>query len=314
MDYYSAVRTFVRVAEAGSFTRASAQLELPRNSVTKLIQALETHLQVKLLNRTTRRVSLTNDGTAYYERMSRVIDEWQEAESDLAMSQRRPQGRVRVDMASLIALQLVIPALPTFYERYPEIQLDIGVSDVPSDLVIAHVDCVVRAGNVGDPSFVARRIADLPIVLCATKGYLAHHGTPKHPDDIERGHSLVRYFFAGSGRALPIVLRSKEGDATVQGRYKISVNDANAQLAAGLAGLGILSTLRLVAQPHIDEGRLVPLLEEWSIDPVPLSIVYAPNRHLSARVRILVEWIKEICDAHPHARALKAKAGRRRSA
>ena len=128
MDYYSAVRTFVRVAETGSFTKTSDQLELPRNAVTKLIQALEAHLQVKLFNRTTRRVSLTTDGAAYFERMSRVMQEWQEAESDLAMSQHRPRGRVRVDMASLIAAQLVIPALPAFYERYPDIQLDIGVS------------------------------------------------------------------------------------------------------------------------------------------------------------------------------------------
>ena len=314
MDYYSAVRTFVRVAEVGSFTKASDQLELPRNSVTKLIQALETHLQVKLLNRTTRRVSLTNDGAAYFERISRVIEEWQEAESDIAMSQRRPRGRIRVDMASLIATQLVIPALPMFYKRYPEIQLDIGVSDRQSELVSAHFDFVVRAGKLDNPSFVARHVADLPQVLCASKDYLAHHGTPKHPDDIEQGHTLVRYFVAGSGRTLPIVLRAKEGDVTLQGRYKVSVNDANAQLAAGLAGLGILRTIRLVAQPHIDEGRLVPLLEEWSMDPVPLSIVYAPNRHLSARVRIVVDWIKEICAAHPQARPQKAKAGRRRSA
>lgn len=314
MDYYSAVRTFVRVAEAGSFTKASDQLELPRNTVTKLIQSLEAHLQVKLLNRTTRRVSLTTDGTAYYERMSRVMEQWQEAEADLAISQRRPRGRIRVDMASLIAAQLVIPALPTFYERYPEIQLDIGVSDMQTDLIGAHVDCVVRAGKLGDPSFVARHLADLPFVLCATKGYLARHGTPKHPSDIDQGHTLVRYFFANSGRTLPVVVRSKKGDVTIQGHYKISVNDANAQLAAGLAGLGILRIIRLVAQPHIDDGRLVPLLEDWSIDPVPLSIVYAPNRHLSARVRVFVEWMKEICEAHPQARSVKSKVPRHRSA
>jgi len=155
MDYYTAVRAFIRVVEGGSFTKASTGLDLPRNTVTKLVQALEAHLQVKLLNRTTRRVSLTNDGAAYYERMSRIMDEWQEAESDLAMSQSRPRGRIRVDVAALLATHLVIPALPTFYERYPDIQLDLGVSDKPSDLVSDRIDCVLRAGKVTDPSLIA---------------------------------------------------------------------------------------------------------------------------------------------------------------
>jgi DNA-binding transcriptional LysR family regulator len=308
MDYYSAVRTFVCVAETGSFTKASDRLEMPRNSVTRLVQALETHLQVRLLNRTTRRVSLTNDGAAYYERMARVIEEWQEAESDLVMAQRRPRGRVRVDMASVIAVQLVIPALPEFYARYPDIQLDIGVSDLPIDLFGRQVDCAVRGGPVGDPSLVARHIVDLPFVLCATKDYLVRHGTPANPSDIERGHTLVSYFLAGSGRTLPIVLRSKQGDVTVQARHQVAVNDANAQLAAGLAGLGILCVIRMAAQPHINQGRLVPILEDWPMDPVPLSIVYAPNRHLSARVRVFVDWFKEICDAHPQAQRAKTRA------
>jgi DNA-binding transcriptional LysR family regulator len=313
MDYYSAVRTFVRVAETGSFTKASDRLEMPRNSVTRLVQALEAHLQVRLLNRTTRRVSLTNDGAAYYERMSRVIEEWQEAESDLVMAQRRPRGRVRVDMGSVIAVQLIIPALPRFYARYPDIQLDIGVSDVPIELFSHQVDCVVRGGHIDDPSLVARHIVDLPFVLCATKDYLLRHGTPAHPSDIERAHTLVNYFLAGSGRTSPIVLHSKQGDVTLQGRYQVAVNDANAQLAAGLAGLGILPVIRIAAQPHMNEGRLVPILEDWAMDPVPLSIVYAPNRHLSARVRVVVDWIKEICDAHPQARRARTRAPRQSS-
>ncbi len=302
MDYYTAVRAFIRVVEAGSFTKASAGLELPRNTVTKLVQALEGHLQVKLLNRTTRRVSLTNDGTAYYERMSRIMDEWQEAESDLAMSQGRPRGKIRVDMATLLATQLVIPSLPKFYEKYPDIQLDLGVSDRPSDLVGDRIDCVLRAGKITDPSLIARHIGDLRFVLCATNTYLAQHGTPSHPAEIERGHELVQYFFAGSGRRLDTVLKRGGEQWTVQGRYLVSCNDANAQLASGLAGLGILDTLSVVAQPYIDDGRLVRILDEWSSESVPVSVVYAPNRHLSARVRVFVDWMKQVFDAHPQTR------------
>ena len=302
MDYYTAVRAFIRVVETCSFTKASAGLELPRNTVTKLVQALEVHLQVKLLNRTTRRVSLTNDGSAYYERMSRVMDEWQEAESDLAMSQGRPRGKIRVDMATLLATQLVIPALPKFYEKYPDIQLDLGVSDRPSDLVGERIDCVLRAGRVTDPSLIARHIGDLRFVLCATQGYLAKHGVPSHPAELERGHELVQYFFAGSGKKFGNVLKRGAEEYTVQGRYLVSCNDANAQLASGLAGLGILDTLSVVAQPYIDDGRLVKLLAEWSLDSVPVSVVYAPNRHLSARVRVFADWLMQIFDAHPQTR------------
>lgn len=299
MDYYAAVRAFIRVVEAGSFTRAAAGLELPRNTVTKLIQALEAHFQVKLLNRTTRRVSLTNDGAAYFERMSRIMDEWQEAESALVMSQRRPRGRLRVDMASLIAIQLVIPALPTFYERYPDVQLDLGVSDRPSDLVGDRVDCVLRAGKITDPSLIARHIGDLRYVFCATPSYLERLGTPSHPAELESGHQLVRYFFAGSGNKLDILLRRDTEQCMVKGPYLVSCNDANAQLAAGLAGLGILGTLSIVAQPYIDDGRLVQILPDWAADAVPVSIVYSLNRHLSTRVRVFVEWLKQVFEAHP---------------
>jgi len=223
--------------------------------------------------------------------MSRVMDEWQEAESDLAMSQGRPRGKIRVDMATLLATQFVIPALPKFYEKFPDIQLDLGVSDKPSDLVGDRIDCVLRAGNVSDPSLIARHIGDLRFVLCATHGYLAQHGTPSHPAEIERGHELVQYFFAGSGKKFDTVLKRGAEKCTVQGRYLVSCNDANAQLASGLAGLGILDTLSIVAQPYIDEGRLMRILDEWSAESVPVSVVYAPNRPQRARpgVRGLAE-------------------------
>jgi LysR family transcriptional regulator for bpeEF and oprC len=297
MDQLNAVRAFMRVVETGSFTKAADSLELPRNTVTKMVQALEARLQVKLLNRTTRRVATTNEGAAYHERMSRILEEWQEVEADLAGTRARPRGRLRVDMGSMLATQLVIPALPAFHGRYPELQLDIGANDRPVDLIGDRVDCAVRAGRITDPSLVARHIGDLPFVMCATKPYLTRHGKPVHPTDLETGHTLVRYFYAGSGRKAPIVLSAGTEQVTVQGRYLVSVNDGNAALAAGLAGLGVLHTLRLVAQPHIDAGRLAPLLKNWSAGSVPISAVYAPNRHLSMRVRVFVDWMVEIFDA-----------------
>jgi DNA-binding transcriptional LysR family regulator len=300
MDYFASVRAFTRVVESGSFVKAAASLDLPRNTLTKQVQALEAHLRTKLLNRTTRRVSMTNDGAAYYERMSRLIEEWEEVESELAHAQASPRGRLRVDMASATATQLVIPALPEFHARYPDVQLDIGISDRPADLVSERVDCVVRAGKVTDPSLIARHVGDLPFVACATPSYLKEHGEPRHPEDLDDGHMLVRYFFSGSGRQLPIELERGDERVTVKGRHFIAVNDGNALLAAALAGLGIVHMPAFIAQSHIDAERLVPVLADWTSDNVPISIVYSPNRHLSTRVRVFVDWMIELFRARTY--------------
>ncbi|MBK5395935.1 LysR family transcriptional regulator [Pseudomonas sp. TH39(2020)] len=297
MDYFMAVRVFLQVVEAGSFVKAAQTLDLPRNTVTKHLQSLEAHLRVKLLNRTTRRISLTNDGTAYYERMVRVLDQWQEAESDLMSAQARPHGRLRVDMGSTMATMLVLPALAEFQARYPELQLDIGVSDRPVDLLGDRVDCVIRGGPVTDPSLIARQLGSLAFVTCATPAYLAANGTPVHPSDLESDHQLVRYFFAGSNRRRPVEFVKGEERITVDGRYLVAVNDSNAYLAAGLAGLGVMQTLAFIVKPHLESGALVPLLEEWSPEPNPIYIVYSPNRHLSARVRVFVEWLVALFEA-----------------
>jgi DNA-binding transcriptional LysR family regulator len=294
VDYFNAVKAFLQVVEAGSFVKAAQTLNLPRNTVTKHIQSLESHLRIKLLNRTTRRISLTNDGTAYYERMVRVVDQWLEAESDLASAQARPHGRLRVDMGSTMATMLVLPALPEFQRRYPELQLDIGVSDRPVDLLGDRVDCVIRGGALSDPSLIARRLGSLKFVTCATPGYLATHGVPAHPKDLETNHQMVRYFFAGTNRRLPVEFAKGDERISVDANYFVSVNDSNALLAAALAGLGVLQTLLFMAEPHFKSGALVQLLKDWSLEPNPVYIVYSPNRHLSARVRVFVEWLVEL--------------------
>lgn len=297
VDYFTAVKAFIQVVEAGSFVKAAQTMNFPRNTVTKHIQSLESHLRVKLLNRTTRRISLTNDGTAYYERMVRVVDQWLEAESDLLSAQTRPHGRLRVDMGSTMATMLVLPALPEFRRRYPELQLDIGVSDRPVDLLGDRVDCVIRGGTLTDPSLIARRLGSLKSVTCATPEYLALNGTPRHPTDLETKHQMVRYFFAGTNRRLPVEFVKADERICVDANYYVSVNDSNALLAAALAGMGVLQTLMFMAEPHFKSGALVQLLEDWSLEPNPIYIVYSPNRHLSARVRVFVEWLAELFEA-----------------
>jgi DNA-binding transcriptional LysR family regulator len=297
VDYFTAVRAFIQVVEAGSFVKAAQAMNLPRNTVTKHIQSLESHLRVRLLNRTTRRISLTNDGSAYYKRMQQVVDQWLEAESDLSTAQARPHGRLRVDMGSTMATLLVLPALSDFQKRYPDLQLDIGVSDRPVDLLSDRVDCVIRGGTLSDPSLIARRLGSLKFVTCATPEYLAANGTPLHPTDLEKNHQMVRYFFAGTNRRLPVEFVRASERITVDANYFVSVNDSNALLAAALAGLGVLQTLMFMAEPHFKSGALVQVLEDWSLEPNPIYIVYSPNRHLSTRVRVFVEWLVELFES-----------------
>lgn len=300
MDYFLAVQAFKRVVDTGSFVKAAAQLELHPNAVTKLVQALESHLRVKLLNRTTRRVTLTNEGGAYHERMSRILDQWLEAESEMTVSHAAPRGRIRVDMGTTIATLLVIPALPAFHARYPHVQIDIGASDRTADLASEGIDCVIRGGVLPDSALIARRLGSLPFVTCAAPAYLDAHGTPTHPAQLEDGHALVRYFFSASGKQNTLAFVKGKEHVTVAGNYVVAVNDSNAYLAAGVAGLGVIHTLRFMAQPQIDAGTLVPLLEDWSTEANPLSVVYMPNRHLSVRVRAFVDWLVALFHEHPH--------------
>jgi DNA-binding transcriptional LysR family regulator len=295
MDRFFAMQAFVRVVEAGSFTKAADTMAVPKPTVTRLIQTLEAHLQTKLLNRTTRRVTVTADGAAYYDNALRLISEMEELESSMSRAKVNPRGRLRVDVGGPVAQLLLIPALPQFYERYPDIQIDLGVSDRPVDLIGENVDCVLRAGELTDQSLVARRIGEFHVIACATPDYLKRHGVPQHPLDIEeKDHTVVTYFSHNTGRVRTYAFTKGHERIEVQGRHRLSVNDANSVLSAGLAGLGIFRTATFMAQPHIRAGLLQPVLLDWCADSIPIHVVYPPNRHLSAKVRVFVDWVADL--------------------
>jgi len=294
MDQLAAMRAFVRVVETGTFTRAADLLDMPKPTVTKLIQQLEAHLRAKLLNRTTRRVTVTMDGAAYYERALRLLDELSELDSSLTLAQARPSGRLRVDCSSSLAISVIIPALHEFHARYPDIQLDLGLGDRPADLIGENLDCAVRAGEIVDQSLIARRIGEMQLITCATPDYLARFGTPVHPRDIENGHQIVAYRPALGGRVMSMVYQNRTETIEVSGRYTIALNDGMGYLAAGLASHGIMQLPTFMARVPIADGRLVPLLLDWCAAPKPLHIVYPPNRHLSNKVRVFVDWLAEL--------------------
>ncbi|WP_029356693.1 LysR family transcriptional regulator [Bosea sp. 117] len=295
MDQFAAMRAFVRVVEAGNFTRAADLLEMPKPTVTKLIQQLEAHLRTKLLNRTTRRVGVTPDGAAYYERAVALLSDLEELDGSMTRSQARPAGRLRVDVGTALALYVFIPALPDFHARYPDIQLDLGVSDRPADLVAENIDCAIRGGDVLDPSLIARRVGEIDLVLCATPDYIQRHGMPQHPRDLENGHRTIAYFSPRTGRRTGFDVVRGEESYEFDLPYALAVNDSTAYLAACLTGLGIGQSIYSLIEPHLEAGRLVRVLPEWRSAPIVLHVVYSPNRHLSSRLRVFVDWVAELC-------------------
>lgn len=299
MDRFDAMQAFARVVEAGSFTKAAETLHMSKTSVTQLVQQLEARLRVKLLNRTTRKVNLTADGAVYYERVLRLLDDLDDAETSLSSASAVPRGRLRVDVPSPLARIILLPALPTFHARYPDIQIDMGVSDRIVDLIGEKVDCVVRGGELTDQSLMARHVGDLQLGVYAAPSYLQRLGTPAHPRELEDSHHrIVGFLWARSGKALPYAMHSNGESIHIQGRYVLAVDDGNAYLAAGLAGMGALWLPDYMSAPHVAQGELVPLFEEWRLEPMPIFVAFPPNRHISIKLRVFIEWVAELMAQH----------------
>jgi LysR family transcriptional regulator for bpeEF and oprC len=295
------MEVFVQVVDAGGFTRASETLQLPKATVSTLVAGLESALSVKLLHRTTRHVSVTADGAAYYERCLRILADVKDAEESLSRTRLSPSGRLRVDAPTGLANEILVPALPSFFEQYPDIQLELGCSDRPVDLIEEGVDCAVRGGQLADSTLIARRVGVLNFVTCAAPSYLERFGTPAHPRDLER-HRCVNYFSSKTGKIYNWDY-SRDGERIEMALPGVvALNDSNAYLQAGLAGLGIIMMTDVQLGSHGADGRLVRVLEDWVTDPLPIHVVYPQNRHLSAKVRVFVEWVADLMASHPQMR------------
>src|SRR5215470_12926162 len=280
MDRFQAMEVFIRVVETGGFTKAADAMRMPKATVTTLIQNLEAHLGVKLLNRTTRRLNVTPDGAAYYERSVRILAEVAETESALSRTRTAVRGRLRVDVPATLGRRFLVPALPAFFERYPELELELGCSDRPVDLIEEGVDCVVRGGEQEDSSLVARRIATFELLTCATPEYFKRNGVPQHPHDLER-HQCVRYFSAKTGKIYKWVFSRGRERIELDVSGALALNDSEAYMEAGLTGIGVMRATPPAANEWLAQGRLTRVLEDWQSDPLPLYVMYPQNRHLS---------------------------------
>lgn len=297
MDQILAIRTFVRVAEAGSFAKAADTLNLPRSSVSKLVQDLEAHLGTKLVERTTRSVTMTIEGIAYHERALRLLADLDDMDGTIAGSRSAPKGKLRVDIGSVLANQILIPALSDFQHHYPDVDLMLGVSDRPADLVSEGIDCVIRGGALSDSSMKARKLCELDYVLCASPAYLGGLHLPERPDDMAK-HRIVSYFSASSGKRFPLRFqRGEERSEYLSTSSGISVNESTAHLNALLAGLGIGQSFGFLARPHIEKGRLIELLPDWKPDNHTLHLVYPADRFPNPRLRAFTQWAEKIFEA-----------------
>ncbi|NVZ97425.1 LysR family transcriptional regulator [Pseudomonas sp. D6002] len=291
MDQVKAMKVFVRIYERSSFTLAADDLNLPRATLTHTLNQFEAWLGTRLLERSTRRVRPTLDGEAYYLRCVQLLAELEEAE--LAFRSVAPKGRLRVDLHGTLAKYFVIPALPQFMARYPEIELSISEADRFVDLIAEGVDCVLRAGTLGDSALIGRRVATLGQVTCASPAYLRKYGEPKRLADLGE-HRAVNYVSRTTAKLFPFefMVDGQVQEVTIEGA--LSVFGAEIYAASAVAGLGIIQCPHYRIAELIDQGVMQEILIDTPPPPMPVSVLYPQNRHMSPRVRVFVDWLAEI--------------------
>jgi DNA-binding transcriptional LysR family regulator len=289
MDRLDAMRVFSRVMERRSFTLASDDLGLPRSTVTDAVKQLETRLGVRLLQRTTRHVSPTLDGEAYYQRCLRILSDIEDAEG--AFAGARPKGLLRVDVHGTLARHFILPNLPAFLETYPEIEFYMSEGDRLVDLVREGVDCVLRVGIPQDSDMVARRVALLEEVTLASPSYIAALGLPEHPQALADGHRMVGFRSGATGALLPLEFTIDGNVHTVTLPATVSVNAAESYVSAAKLGLGLIQVPRYHAEHALKTGELVQVLGDFPPTPTPVSLLYPRSRQLSPRVRVFIDWV-----------------------
>ncbi|QQO21458.1 LysR family transcriptional regulator [Bradyrhizobium diazoefficiens] len=291
MDRLDAMRLFVRLVERQSFTAAAADLGIPRSTASEVLRGLETHLGARLLERTTRHVTPTLDGEDYYRRCVAILAEIEEAEA--AMRDARPRGLLRIDAHPLLTRTFVLPHLPGFLARYPELDLQIGQGDRLVDLVREGIDCVIRSGEPEDSGMILRRLGTIAEITVASPAYIASHGMPATPDALD-GHKMVGFVSSRTGEVLP--LEFSVGGAlrhvVLPSRLRVNNSDTMADLAR--LGFGLAQAPRYRFADDLASGRLVEVLADYPPSPTPLSVLYPQNRQLALRLRVFLDWISGI--------------------
>jgi DNA-binding transcriptional LysR family regulator len=289
MDRILSIGAFAAVVEAGSFVRAAERLGISTSTLSRQIAELEQHLGVRLLHRTTRKLSLTESGQAFYERAVQVLADLEEAEALASSSAAAPRGRLRLTCSHAVGIQRLAPAIASFAGQYPEVGFDVSVSDRIVDLVEEGFDLAIRVGQVGSEQLVARRLGRMRLLVCASPGYLQAHGMPQVPADLA-GHRVMTYAYATTPRVWRLTdRRGNSEEVRVAG--PLHSNSGDLSIAAAIAGLGVVFEPDFMLQPALDAGQLQRILPDWESSPGEIWAVYPSRRHLSAKVRLFVEHL-----------------------
>jgi DNA-binding transcriptional LysR family regulator len=291
MDRFDAMRVFSRVVERRSFTAAAEDTGLPRSTVTDAVKQLEARLGVRLLQRTTRHVSPTLDGQAYYQRCLTILSDIEDAEG--AFAGAKPKGMLRVDVHGTLARHFVLPSLPSFLETYPDIEFYMSEGDRLVDLVREGIDCVLRVGTPQDSDMVARRVAMLEEVTLASPSYVEKYGMPEHPEKLD-GHRMVGFRSTATGGVLPLEFIVDGAVRNIALPAIVTVNAAESFVSAARLGLGLIQVPRYHAEKDLASGALVHVLSDFPLTRTPVSLLYPRNRQLSPRVRVFIDWLMKV--------------------
>lgn len=293
MDRIDLFRIFTRVVECANYTRAADTLGLPRSSVSAAVIELEKRVGTRLLHRTTRKVSPTQDGTVFYERCVRVIVDVEETERLFDQADTDPVGKLKIDVPGRIGRLIIAPALPDFLARHPRIDVELGVTDRVVDLVEESTDCVLRVGALSDSGLIARAIGNLPLINVASPAYLEAHGTPQAPVDLA-GHLAVNYASPSTGRVEDWEWVEHGETRRLAMRGRVTVNHAESYIACCLAGLGLIQIPAYDVKAHLAAGELVEVLPGHRAAPMPVNLLYPHRRHVSRRLRAFADWLEPL--------------------
>lgn len=290
MDHLQSLKVFKKVVEKSAFNKAAEALGMPTSTVSKAVMDLEKHLNVKLLHRTTRKITITQEGLEYYDRTSKVLDELQAIDAEISGKKCTPKGHLRIDSQVAFANYMLIPALSKFQQTYPDITLGLGINDKTADIIGEGIDCVIRVGGEQIPGMVERKIMDLEFITCASPKLLEKLGVPSTPQDVLDNYPIIAYFRTSSTNTMPLTFEKKSNIVNIE-KSTYSSNNGAGILNLTLNGLGITQHAKAFVEPYIKSGELVRVLPEWKCPTMPLNIVYPPNRHQSARLQAFIDWL-----------------------
>jgi DNA-binding transcriptional LysR family regulator len=289
LDHFGDVLAFVRVADSGSFTRAAERLGVTRSAVGKSITRLEENLATRLIQRTTRSASLTDEGKLFYEHALRILCEVDDAEATLAERNQTPKGRLRIDLPTAFGRLHVLPVLQRFLQDWPELEADVSFSDDYCDLVSDGIDVAIRIGGPSDSGLIRKVLAPHRLVTCATPEYLARRGLPRTLDDLA-DHAKIVFTYANGLVPWRYQMGGVARDISVQGALRLSNTEAIRD--AVLAGLGVAQLGEFLVGDDIRQGRLIELLPDYVREETPICAVYPTRRHVSPKVRRFVEMLR----------------------